>query len=182
MEVGEHKIQLQKVYYAEAVKHNLFSVKATVAEGASITLGETEAYVTKGNLKINLPRGEDAWYLPIDNKVGNIRSAIAPWGLWHERMGHRGPKKLKSLAKGGYIQLTGKLQERENCVPCLLSKPRREAIPRHATASGENVVQVDIMPWSVKGWKGEKYAVVFSHRKSQIDMVITLNEGTYWIA
>ncbi len=32
------------------------------------------------------------------------------------------------------------------------------------------------MPWSVKGWKGEKSAVVISHRKSKIDVVITLNE------
>ncbi len=140
MEVGEHRIQLQKVYYVEAVKHNLFSVKAAVAEGVSITLGETEAYMTNGNLKINLSRGENAWHLPITNKVGSVMMATAPWGLWHERMGHPGPKKLKSLQKGGYIQLTGKLQERENCISCLLSKPRKEAIPRHATASGENVV------------------------------------------
>ncbi len=64
MEVGEHRIQLQNLYYAEAVRQNLFSVKAVAAEGASVTLGEKEAYVTKGNLKINLSRGEDAWYLP----------------------------------------------------------------------------------------------------------------------
>ncbi len=133
MEVGGHRIELQKVYYAEAVRQNLFSVKAVMAEGALVTLGEKEAYVTKGNLKINLSRGEDAWYLPITNEVGRIMSVTAPWGLWHERMGHPGSKKLKSLAKRGYIHLTGKRQEREDCEPCLLSKPRNEIIPRHAT-------------------------------------------------
>ncbi len=55
-------------------------------------------------------------------------------------------------------------------------KSRKEVIPRYATASGENVVQVDILTWSVRGWKGEKYAAIFSHRKSKIDVVLTLNE------
>ncbi len=80
------------------------------------------------------------------------------------------------LEAQGTIKITGKSETIEECVPCLLSKPRKIMTPKKATPSGNNVVQVDVMTWSMRGWKGEKYVAIFSHRESKLDVAYTCRE------
>ncbi len=97
--------------------------------------------------------------------------ATASWSTWYNRMGHPGNKKRSTLASINEIGITGGKEPPEHCTNCLLSKPRRTPVRSTAVRSGNNVVQVNVMSWPSKGWKGDQYAAVFSHRGTKLDVV-----------
>ncbi len=136
-----------------------------------MSFSEKGPHITKGGAKIKLIQTKGAWYLPPRASTGQAMLASALWSMWHDRMGYPGNKKLSMLASKSEIRIIGRKGFPEDCTHCLLSKPRRTPVRTAATPSGNNVVQVDVMPWSTKGWKGEKYAAVFSHRSSKLDAV-----------
>ncbi len=169
--VGDHTVQLRNVYYARVLHQNLFSVRAAIQEGVEVSFSNKDPHITKGGAKIKLIQNKGAWYLPPRTPTGQVMLASASWSTWHDRMGHPGNKKLSLLASKGEIHIIGGKGSPEDCTHCLLSKPSRTPVRTTATPSGNNVVQVDVMSWSTKGWKGEKYAAVFSHRSIKLDAV-----------
>ncbi|MCP3663609.1 MAG: hypothetical protein GY696_14145, partial [Gammaproteobacteria bacterium] len=171
MQVDTYSMALRSTYYAEGLLQNLFSVRSAIQEGAEVSFSETDPHIANEGAKIRLIQTKGAWYLPPKASNGKAMLATASWSTWHERMGHPGNKKLSTLASTNEIRITGRKEPPENCTNCLLSKPRRTPVRSTAIRSGNNVVQVDVMSWSSKGWKGEQYVAVFSHIRSKLDVV-----------
>ncbi len=176
MIVGEHLIQLQKVHYADGLHQNLFSVKAAAKEGATTIFDKHQAIIKKDTTRIKLVNRQEAWYLPTNEVSGIVMPASASWRTWHERLGHPGQRKLDLLEAQEAIKIIDRNEATKECVPCSLSKPRRAVTNKIATPSGNAVVQVDVMAWSTRGWKGEKYAAIFSHRESKLDVAYLYHE------
>ncbi|GJW45565.1 retrovirus-related pol polyprotein from transposon TNT 1-94 [Tanacetum coccineum] len=168
------KITIKRVYYAEGLNHNLFSVGQFCDADLEVAFWKSTCYIRdlKGNDLLTGSRGTDLYSITLqDTSTPNLiclmakASSSQAW-LWHRRLSHLNFDTINLLSKNDIVIGLPKLKFVKDhlCSSCELGKAKRKSFHAKTTPSSKRRLQLLHMdlcgPMRVESINGKKYVLV----------------------
>ncbi|GJS94576.1 retrovirus-related pol polyprotein from transposon TNT 1-94 [Tanacetum coccineum] len=174
-EVEDHRtITIKRVYYAEGLNHNLFSVGQFCDADLEVAFQKSTCYIRdlKGNDLLTGSRGPDLYSItlqdtPTHNPIWLIAIATSSqaW-LWHRCLSHLNFDTINLLSKNNIVNGLPKLKFVKDhlCSSCELGKAKRKSFQTKNYPSSKRRLQLLHMdlcgPMRVESINGKKYVLV----------------------
>lgn len=154
------RIEFRDVYYAPTLGHKLLS-------GFQVSQTGCTALISKDDLRLRSPSGQILAVMPVDQRKGSIvvkaswlsppnpdslasscpapdALVVADENLWHQRFGHVGCDRIKSMEAGGVVtglKFGNRLSSSPKCEPCASGKSTILPVPHVAQRRAEKPLE-----------------------------------------
>jgi hypothetical protein len=169
------KVRIRNVFHVPGLAVNLLSIPQLAATGVTITFTATDAVLSRNGETIARalhPRNRYVLSTSSPEVALAVMQPMAPFDLWHKRLGHLGRKKVAGLnitATGldHCIDIPKHISPCDVCLRSKLCQTNRRFITRPANKILERVHTDFCGPLQVQGIKGELYVLTLTDEYSR---------------